>query len=304
MKVLVLRIKQKEVFYARNWRDIEKLAYNIKSIFKRRKDMKKLLVVLMAVAALTGLMAVPVFAADKLVVMDAGGVNPKFVVRDDGTVGVNNPTALGYNLDVSAGGTTSSSLHFSLNGTDAGGFVTAVNDNNFFLSSGVAYINGQWIQKASTNQSVIAGSGGMGYSVFLQDAAVGVGNPVNIGVKFRINYNGSITTQTSAMLTTGGVWQNASSREYKDNIQTLSAEKASETLKNLTPVTYNYKVDPEEKHVGFIAEDVPALVASNDRKGLSPMDIVAVLTKVVQEQNKTIEALSAKIDRLEKGTAK
>ena len=51
--------------------------------------MKKLLVVLMAVAVLTGLMVVPVFAADKLVVTDAGGVNTKFVVRDDGTMTLN-----------------------------------------------------------------------------------------------------------------------------------------------------------------------------------------------------------------------
>ncbi len=43
--------------------------------------------------------------------------------------------------------------------------------------------------------------------------------------------------------------------------------------------------------MGFIAEDVPELVANKDRKGLSPMDIVAVLTKVVQRQQKDIEEL-------------
>jgi TolA-binding protein len=37
------------------------------------------------------------------------------------------------------------------------------------------------------------------------------------------------------------------------------------------------------------ARDVPDLVATKDRKGLSPMDIVAVLTKVVQEKSKVIE---------------
>jgi hypothetical protein len=59
--------------------------------------------------------------------------------------------------------------------------------------------------------------------------------------------------------------------------------------------------------VGFIAEDVPDLVATKDRKGLSPMDIVAVLTKVVQEQQKTAEdqkkiiaELSRKVDDLQK----
>ena len=49
---------------------------------------------------------------------------------------------------------------------------------------------------------------------------------------------------------------------------------------------YSYKADKDERHVGFIAEDVPDLVASKDRKSLSPMDITAVLTKVVQEMDK------------------
>jgi hypothetical protein len=97
----------------------------------------------------------------------------------------------------------------------------------------------------------------------------------------------------------GGAWVDGSSRSYKDNIETLSAKKAIDTVKNLTPVTYVYKTNPDQGHVGFIAEDVPSLVATNDRKGLSPMDIVAVLTKVVQEQDKTIESLSATVSRLE-----
>jgi hypothetical protein len=60
-------------------------------------------------------------------------------------------------------------------------------------------------------------------------------------------------------------------------------------FKELTPVTYAYRADPTEHHAGFIAEDVPDLVASGDRTGLAPMDVVAVLTKVVQEQQKNME---------------
>jgi hypothetical protein len=57
----------------------------------------------------------------------------------------------------------------------------------------------------------------------------------------------------------------------------------------LNPVKYNYKADKEDEHLGFIAEDVPELVASKDRKGMSPMDVVAVLTKVVQEQQAALK---------------
>jgi hypothetical protein len=103
---------------------------------------------------------------------------------------------------------------------------------------------------------------------------------------------------SGAYVSTGGVWTNASSREYKDNISKLDTEKAMATLKAMEPVTFNYKADKSEKHVGFIAEDVPSLVATKDRKGLSSMDMVAVLTKVVQEQQKTIEGMNKDIASL------
>jgi hypothetical protein len=73
------------------------------------------------------------------------------------------------------------------------------------------------------------------------------------------------------------------------------------TLKGLQPVKYNFKRDvSKDLTVGFIAEDVPDLVATKDRKGLSPLEIVAVLTKVVQEQQALVAKLSERISELEK----
>jgi hypothetical protein len=89
--------------------------------------------------------------------------------------------------------------------------------------------------------------------------------------------------------TNGSSWVDASSREYKEDIEVLSAEEALEAIRELNPVKYAYKTDQTEKRVGFIAEEVPELVSMKDRKGLSPMDIVAVLTKVVQEQQKAMQ---------------
>lgn len=124
--------------------------------------------------------------------------------------------------------------------------------------------------------------------------------------KLRFNNSGAnvITAASGAVLTAGGTWTNASSRAYKQDIAELDASEALETVKKLDPVTFQYKAEPGEKYVGFIAEDVPELVATNDHQHLSPMDVVAVLTKVVQEQQKTIEALSAKVDELQKATEK
>ena len=121
----------------------------------------------------------------------------------------------------------------------------------------------------------------------------------NIGVGTAAPAN-PIQHSSGAILTAGGVWQNASSREGKQEICALDSAEAREALVKLDPVKFVYKVDRQEQHVGFIAEEVPDLVASKDRKSLSPMDIVAVLTKVVQEQQKTIEQLSRRVEQLEK----
>ena len=112
---------------------------------------------------------------------------------------------------------------------------------------------------------------------------------------------------SGAYVSSGGVWTNASSREFKENINDLSAREALSAFHELKPMLFNYRNDQAERHVGFIAEDVPDLLASKDRKGLSSMDVVAVLTKVVQEQERligeqreTLGALAKRIEVLEK----
>jgi hypothetical protein len=101
---------------------------------------------------------------------------------------------------------------------------------------------------------------------------------------------------SGAHVSAGGVWTNSSSRAKKENITELTPEEALRTLAQLQPVQFNYKSDQQETYVGFIAEDVPELVATSDRQGLSAMDIVAVLTKVVQAQQRQIEQLEAKLE--------
>ncbi len=101
---------------------------------------------------------------------------------------------------------------------------------------------------------------------------------------------------SGAHVTAGGVWTNSSSRTNKENIQVLSAEQASQALMALDPVTFSYRAEPGEDYVGFIAEDVPELLASRDRDALSAMDIVAVLTRVVQQQQQQINALQRRLD--------
>ena len=98
----------------------------------------------------------------------------------------------------------------------------------------------------------------------------------------------------------GGQWLDASSRAYKENIEVLDSQTAMEAFHKLQPVTYNYKTNKDEPIVGFIAEDVPAVVATNDRDALSALEMVALLTKVVQTKEKEMEEMKREINELQK----
>lgn len=102
---------------------------------------------------------------------------------------------------------------------------------------------------------------------------------------------------SGAHVTAGGVWTNRSSRESKENIAVLSSGDAVAAVMALQPVSFNYRAEEGEDYVGFIAEDVPGLLANSDGKSLSTMDIVAALTKVVQEQQRRIDELEARLER-------
>lgn len=127
----------------------------------------------------------------------------------------------------------------------------------------------------------------------------------NTGVYFPAGNVGIGNTSPGAKLDVTGVvnasggYTEVSMRDAKENIYELTTEEAFEAVKALVPVRYNYKEFQDEEKVGFIAEDVPDLVATKDRKGLSAMDIVAVLTKVVKEQQSAITELSQKVDQLQ-----
>jgi hypothetical protein len=133
---------------------------------------------------------------------------------------------------------------------------------------------------------------------------VGSGGPADGQEIMRLESNGTV----GEVRVTGNVYANGilltSSRELKENIAELSGKEAVEALKKLNPVKFNFKADSDKnRHIGFIAEDVPELVATSDRKTLSPMDIVAVLTQALKEQQNTILALAEKVKVLEAKSA-
>ena len=131
----------------------------------------------------------------------------------------------------------------------------------------------------------------------------------NLGV--RINGDANIThgiTLPDTSAPAGQVKANAfvsySSIRFKENIEPLGS--ALDTISKLKGVSYNWK-DTGKKDFGFIAEEVgkvlPEIVEWNvDSQYANTMDytrIISFLVEAVKEQQKKIDLLSEKLDKID-----
>ena len=200
-------------------------------------------------------------------------------------------------------GTASPQANVDIRGTNAHVLVgSATADFIGSLQTGYGASNG-------TEQLFFAVQSGLAFmgSVSATNLGLVTNNSTKVTIDTAGNVGFNLTTpshpihhSSGAHLTAGGTWTSVSSREAKLNIDELPADEAFRALDDLKPVTFAYKADPNDAQVGFIAEEVPDIVAQPDRKTLNSMDIVAVLTKVVKEQQKTIDELAKKVDELQK----
>jgi hypothetical protein len=202
----------------------------------------------------------------------AGGNNNRASYTGSAVAGGYNNAAAGYVSAVGGGEGDTVSGDYSF---------AAGRQVRISASGDYTFAFGRDFTASTANSAVFYSSGGtfrMG---------VGVPNPTN-----------ALDMASGACCTFAGIWTDASSREYKKNIHPLTTEEALDAVLELEPVTYESRFDDEDTYAGFIAEDVPDLVATRGRKGLSPMDIVAVLTKVVQHQEREIEELKRELEVL------
>ncbi|MCG8422781.1 MAG: tail fiber domain-containing protein [Proteobacteria bacterium] len=113
------------------------------------------------------------------------------------------------------------------------------------------------------------------------------------GIFFHVNNS----KNASRGVDRNGGWWSGSSRELKTILDEFTYQQAAAVLNGLEPVQFYYRADDSKKlHAGFIAEDVPDLIANSDHKMISEMDIIAVLTRVVKAQQEELARLAAKLD--------
>jgi hypothetical protein len=278
---------------------------------ERRGSVKRLKPVSLLVVLLVLLISALAYGADRLLVKDDVGES-RFVVTQDGKVGVGTPTP---EQDFEVVAPDNGLLLLSNTTADNTNKVARMVVRHYNSSQLPVYLFGSASVGSlgtPTNNYVAFGGGNAAGNAATQIDLYTAPNPTTpVGTsRITIKGNGNVGIGTGtpvqplqmasgAHVTVGGVWTDASSREYKENIKGLKVEDAFETLKGLNPVTFDYKSSPGESHVGFIAEEVPDLIATKDRKGLSPMDIVAVLTRVVQELKARNEMLEERLMALE-----
>jgi uncharacterized coiled-coil protein SlyX len=151
---------------------------------------------------------------------------------------------------------------------------------------------------ALINEALITNDVG-GSAAIVYNAAKNAGGPLVIRplVVYRNNSVAKVTIAANGDVNATS-FNPASSRTIKHDIVDLDSRKASDALRQLTPVEFVYNDDESaEKRVGFIAEDVPEIVANGDRQSVPIMDVVALVTRVVKDQQQTIGEQNMSIAR-------
>lgn len=224
------------------------------------------------------LMAVPASAEERLVIKN--GTDKVFTITNDGLLSLNPDSSSPGLLGSRTWDTTRMDMGF---GGDGGGNLECYSKNH--------------ADRAGQFKFIYGGGASTGAIIFTHYNGSSWNDTMSLDYSGKLDIQGSIYVGTAYC--DGGEWVNGSSREYKDNIKDLSSQDAIKALQELEPVSYVYKKDPTNKRLGFIAEDVPEIVATKDRKGVAAINFVALLTKVVQEQQKSIADLTKKLETMQ-----
>jgi trimeric autotransporter adhesin len=137
-------------------------------------------------------------------------------------------------------------------------------------------------------------------SVVLGNAAITKwGFGVNAGAANVLEFNAAVTT---ARLTAGGVWTNASDKFLKTNFTALDKKEILNSIMQLPILRWNYlKEINSNTHIGPMAQDFYRLFnTGNDDKTISTIDPAGVALIGVQQLKNEIDELKKEIAQLKK----
>ena len=201
----------------------------------------------------------------------------------------NNNTAIGNNtLPVNTTGTFS---------TANGAYALRRNTTGEYNTANGAYA----LDRNTTGKQNTAIGAGAG----VENGFGTISNTTAIGYMATVSASNTIQLGNNAVTTIGGqvAWTAASDRRIKKNI--VNSNYGLATVLKLRPVEYNL-ISNDLKQVGFIAQEVQKLVpevvtgkegdlGKGEILGITYSNLVPVLTKAIQEQQKQIEDQNSKI---------
>jgi uncharacterized coiled-coil protein SlyX len=241
------------------------------------------------------------------------------------STGSNNTTSGSFSLITNTTGSDNSangyaSLNSNTSGysnTANGAYALVYNTTGFYNA---ALGNNSLLNNTTGNSNTAIGvTAGITNTVGSQNTLIGyaadvssnnLSNAMAIGYNAKVAGNNTIVLGNSSVTNIGGYasWSNKSDRRIKKNIRDTQYGLA--TVMQLRPVEYSL-ISNELKQVGFIAQEVNKLVPEvitgiegdlekGEILGITYANLVPVLTKAIQEQQKQIDGLHAQLEEQRK----
>jgi hypothetical protein len=146
------------------------------------------------------------------------------------------------------------------------------------------------------------------------DIVLGWGQSTNLTETMRIKGNGNVgignTNPTSKLMVVnarcdGSSWINASDRNLKQDFAPVDGLAVLEKVAALPIQSWSYKAQPEQKHVGPVAQDFHAAFGlGQDERSIATVDEGGVALAAIQGLNQKLQAREAEIQQLKEKAEK
>jgi hypothetical protein len=214
-----------------------------------------------------------------------------------------------FKLGLDYNGTDNAFINFYRGGSTTGGFITFSTDNNTermrIDASGNLGIGGTpqeklWVKNGATE---VVRDAGTGNSVYFRMHHSG-STIINHQISSNTNYDIVNIGNGVRLVLNGSSWGAISDERKKKNIKPLEYGLAQ--ISAIKPVRFDYKTEEtdESSRVGFIAQELLPVVkeavhGSEDTEySVTPVDLIPVLVKAIQELAAKVDAQAAEIEAL------